>query len=89
MRLLTILAEGIVTVVIAAAGYVIIVDFPDSPRARKYFTDEERDVIKLRVQRDRGDAVYDALTARKMLEYACDPVFWTFSFLCGSVTLVV
>lgn len=63
-------------------------DFPDSPRASKFFTPEEREVIKLRIQRDRADAVYDGLTPRKLLQCAKNPVFLAYAFLLGSNTMI-
>lgn len=53
---------------------LVIVDFPDK---NNFLTSEETALIKERVERDRGDAVYDPLTFQKALHYACDLKLWS------------
>ncbi|KAK2732399.1 hypothetical protein FQN57_002922 [Myotisia sp. PD_48] len=55
--------EGIITCVLAIFGYFLIIDFPDKVRDKKSFlTEEEVDLIKEGLARDRGDAEFDPIT---------------------------
>ncbi len=80
--------EGVITVVIASAGYFLIVDFPDSKRAAKLLTEEQRHIVKTRIQRDRADAVFDPLTLGKVGRYLIDPLYWVFALMFAFTTLV-
>lgn len=70
-------------------GYVVIVDFPDKA---KFLTDDQKDMILVRIERDRADAVADAFTLKKLKTYALDIKQWLFAIMfmgttCGSYSL--
>lgn len=68
-------------------GYIFIVDFPDrstQPQLvtrRPFLTVEEADIIKARIDRDRGDAVVDKLDFRKVLHHLHDWKLWEWAWL--------
>ncbi|TDL25014.1 MFS general substrate transporter [Rickenella mellea] len=78
------IVEGLITIVLAVAGYILICDFPDK---NKFLTPEQTALIKERVQRDRGDAVHDPLTWAKAGKYALDLKLWAFAilFMCATM----
>ncbi|TXT05348.1 uncharacterized protein COLE_06668 [Cutaneotrichosporon oleaginosum] len=76
--------EGIITVGIGLLGYLLITDFPDKA---KFLTDDERDIIQLRIERDRGDAVADTLNWKKFTKYICEPRLWIYGYMFGSSTV--
>lgn len=60
--------EGIITCVLAIMGYLLIIDFPDKVLQKKSFlTPEEVELIKSRINKDRGDAEHDAITFKKVI----------------------
>ncbi|GMK56054.1 hypothetical protein CspeluHIS016_0211100 [Cutaneotrichosporon spelunceum] len=74
--------EGVVTIVIGLLGYLLIVDFPD--RA-KFLTEEEREIVLLRIERDRADSEADPMTWAKFVQYLLTPKLWLFSyFFCSA-----
>ncbi|KAK3060502.1 hypothetical protein LTS18_008402, partial [Coniosporium uncinatum] len=78
--------EGIITVLLGLIGYIIIVDFPDKSTKRGLFlppflTLAEASVVLARIERDRGDAVVDKLTARTVLHHLKDWKIWEFAWL--------
>lgn len=79
---------GILTCIVAFIGYFLIVDFPDSPRARKFLSAEEALLIKTRIERDRGDSVHDPLTLRKIGQYFQNPLYWAYCTMFGGTTLI-
>jgi sugar phosphate permease len=68
---------GIITIFIAIAGYFFIVDFPDKAT---FINQEERDIIALRIERDRADSKPDPLTGEKLKKYLLLGQPWLFSF---------
>lgn len=58
---------GVLTVLIAILAFFTLVDFPD--RAT-FLTEEERNVVLTRIQRDRADSVHDPLTWEKIVKYS-------------------
>lgn len=76
--------QGTLTVVIGLCGYVFISDFPDKA---KFLSEEERNVIMTRIQRDRADAEPDQLTRPKLWQYMCDVKIWLFSFFFCATTV--
>ncbi|BEI81739.1 hypothetical protein CcaverHIS002_0208990 [Cutaneotrichosporon cavernicola] len=68
--------EGILTVVIAIIGFVLIVDFPDRST---FLTPEEKEMIITRIDRDRGDSEADPMTKAKFISYMCEPKIWLFA----------
>lgn len=71
---------GIVTVVIGIFAIIVLVDFPDKA---KFLTPEERELVKVRIERDRKDSVPDPLTWRKLGSYVCELKLWVFAYLFG------
>lgn len=75
---------GIITVVVGAAAWILLVDFPDKAT---FITEEERHFVKTRIDRDRGDAVPDKITWPKFLRYARDVKIWVFAYVFMGTTL--
>lgn len=71
---------GITTVLVGIFAMIVLVDFPDKA---KFLTAEQCELIKVRIERDRKDAVPDPMTWRKVLIYACDFKLWVIGFLFG------
>jgi len=80
--------EGILTVAIAGVAWWFIVDFPDSNKAKKLLTDEERKTVNARIEQDRGDSVYDPLTLGKVGRYLLVPTYWAYGLMFMGTTLV-
>jgi len=81
--------EGIITCLIAFAGYVLIVNFPDdSTRNWHFLNDREIRFVIARINRDRSDAVTDKFAWSKFLRPALDIKVWGFALIfCFSTTL--
>lgn len=75
---------GIMTVVIGILAVLTIVDFPD--RAT-FLTEEQRNIVQTRIQRDRNDANVDEFTWAKMGKYACDFKVWLFAIFFMASTM--
>lgn len=75
---------GIITVVVGLFGYVFIVDFPD--RAT-FLTEEQRQMILTRIQRDRSDAKPDPVTLAKVGSHLCDWKIWLYGYFLMSATV--
>ncbi|CAK9785899.1 unnamed protein product [Cutaneotrichosporon oleaginosum] len=75
---------GIVTVIVGLFGYVFLVDFPD--RAT-FLTDEQKQMILTRIQRDRSDAKPDPVTLAKIGQHLCDWKVWLFGYFLMSATV--
>ncbi|KAK4633242.1 hypothetical protein CLAFUW4_02744 [Fulvia fulva] len=79
--------EGIITCVLGFLGYLFIVDFPDKstrPRLilkKPFLTQSEATIVLARINHDRGDAVVDSLTAKKVLHYLADWKLWEYAWL--------
>jgi len=63
------------TVAIGAVAIIFIVDFPDKAT---FLTSEERHVVRVRIERDRGDSEYDSMTWPKFWNYAFTLKIWLF-----------
>ncbi|KAG9019773.1 hypothetical protein FRB90_007916 [Tulasnella sp. 427] len=70
--------EGLITAVLGLIAYFVIADFPDR---NTFLTPEETGFVKCRIDEDRGDAVFDALTIEKALTYTMDLKLWAYGFL--------
>lgn len=70
--------EGIITFVLGSLGYVFIIDFPDKSTnpglilRKPFLSMEEAKIILERIDEDRGDAVVDKLTWKKVMFYLKD-----------------
>lgn len=81
--------EGILTVLIAAAGWVLLVDFPeDARRSWKFLCEEELNIMIDRVDRDRGDAHVTAFDWKAYLAEAKDWKIWLFASNFGLSAVV-
>lgn len=76
--------SGLATVFFALISYLLIVDFPD----KATFLDAKQvELIRERVEYDRGDAMPEQLTFSKCLTYARDLKIWAFAFLFMATTI--
>ncbi|PWN45404.1 MFS general substrate transporter [Ceraceosorus guamensis] len=66
--------EGIITVVLGVIGALTIVDFP-GPKA-KFLNEEQRAIVKTRIERDRADFVQDSMTFSKLMRFSLDLKIW-------------
>lgn len=79
--------EGLITVLVAAAGYWLLVDFPDSKRETwRFLGQRERDWICARVDRDRGDVVVQPFSMQKYLRAGSDIKIWAYALLFFNTT---
>ncbi|GAA5999144.1 uncharacterized protein JCM10292_001621 [Rhodotorula paludigena] len=72
------------TIGLALISWFLIVDFPD--RA-KFLSEDERRAAVDRIQRERGDALPDQLTAAKVFKHMIDPKIWGFGICFGFSTM--
>jgi hypothetical protein len=79
--------EGIVTVALGLLGFIAIVDFPDKATRpglilkKPFLTIDEAAIVLARVDRDRGDAVVDKLSAKVILHHLKDWKIWEYAWL--------
>ncbi|KAK5311130.1 hypothetical protein LTR93_011822 [Exophiala xenobiotica] len=79
--------EGIVTVLLAIAGYKLVIDFTEKaltsgPLSKKAFlNEEEAEIVLIRIQRDRSDAVADDFSIRNISRALNDYNLWEFCFI--------
>jgi hypothetical protein len=65
------------TQLIAVAAWFIIIDFPDEAHAKnKFISAEEAELLKKRINDDRGDAVLDTVTWAKLGNHFLDWKLW-------------
>jgi len=68
------LVQGLITILISAATYWWMIDFPeDAWRSFKFLSREESKFMSARIQRDRGDVIPDDFSWSKVLVHAKDP----------------
>ncbi|KAI9776707.1 MAG: hypothetical protein M1839_009434 [Geoglossum umbratile] len=80
--------EGLLTQVVALLAWFIIIDFPDKAHKKKSFINaEDAEFIKKRIDNDRGDAVPDMLTIKKLGSHLLDWKLWSFAFMFMSTTM--
>lgn len=75
---------GIITVILGFIAYIVLVDFPDKA---KFLTPEQRELVRVRIERDRKDSVPDPMTWAKAFTYICEIRIWIFAFLFGVTSL--
>ncbi|KAI9735370.1 MAG: hypothetical protein M1818_006565 [Claussenomyces sp. TS43310] len=75
--------EGLITVVLAVLGYLLIVDFPDKVylSRRPFLTPREIEITKNRIDLDRGDSEHDPVTLKKLLHTLCRWQIWVYSLI--------
>lgn len=74
---------GIMTIVIGFVGLAFVVDFPHKA---KFLSEEERNIVLTRIERDRADSKPDALDLKKIIKYSLMPRPWVFAFMFMSTT---
>ncbi|KAL4260386.1 MFS transporter superfamily protein [Pleurotus pulmonarius] len=74
---------GLVTIVAAAAAFLLVQDFPDK---NTFLSAEQTAWVLARIDADRSDAQYDHWTAQKFWGYFLDPHLWSFSVLFAAVS---
>ncbi|KAH0562490.1 hypothetical protein GP486_002819 [Trichoglossum hirsutum] len=80
--------EGLLTQVIAILAWFVIIDFPDKAHQKKGFiTSQDAEFIKKRINNDRGDAIADMLTTKKLKKHLLDWKLWSFAFMFMSTTM--
>lgn len=62
--------EGLIPIVLAVLGYLIIVDFPDKVHLSRYpfLTSREIAITKQNIDSDRGDSEYDPINFKSILK---------------------
>jgi len=74
-------------VALGLMGYIVIIDFPDKATKpglvlkKPFLTAQEAEIVLNRIDRDRGDAAVDNLTASKILFHLRDWKIWEFAWL--------
>ncbi|KAH0536650.1 hypothetical protein FGG08_006495 [Glutinoglossum americanum] len=82
------IVEGLITQVIAMLAWFAIIDFPDKAHKKNNFISaEDAEFIKRRINDDRGDAVPDMLTLKKLGIHLLDWKLWSFAFMFMSTTM--
>ncbi|KAL1407931.1 hypothetical protein Q8F55_004727 [Vanrija albida] len=78
------IVQGIITIGIGILSILFLVDFPDKAT---FLTEEQKELVITRIQRDRADAVVDPMTKAKFFEYLGTAKLWLFAymFMCGTV----
>ncbi|KAL4889491.1 major facilitator superfamily domain-containing protein [Aspergillus ambiguus] len=81
--------EGIVTIVIAIAGFFSLVDFPeDAHRNYRFLQPAELEIVMERVRRDRADADITPFRLKEYLAHGLDWRLWAFSLNFFSTALI-
>lgn len=75
--------EGLITVVVAVIGYLVLVNFPDQSGdlAWKFLSERELNWVIRRIDNDREDAEVEPFNLRKWASNGLDPKIWGFSFI--------
>ncbi|KAL0578919.1 hypothetical protein V5O48_003067 [Marasmius crinis-equi] len=76
--------EGTVTMFLGLGGYFLIPDFPDR---NTFLTRAQTAFVLKRVEEDRGDAVPDEITLRKVLHHLSDWTIWVYGIMFACSTL--
>ncbi|PYH91854.1 MFS general substrate transporter [Aspergillus ellipticus CBS 707.79] len=82
--------QGLITCVLAAIGYFVLIDFPDRMRQAKsnFLSDPEYDFILQQITTDRADVKLEPFNLRKYLVAALDINIWGFGliYFCTTTT---
>ncbi|TXT04324.1 hypothetical protein VHUM_04211 [Vanrija humicola] len=76
--------QGVITIGIGILSILFLVDFPDKAT---FLTEQQKELVITRIQRDRADAVADPMTGAKIVSYLGTLKLWLFAymFMCGTV----
>lgn len=77
---------GIITIVLGLIAAFLIIDFPDK---NTFLTREETKFVMDRLDEDRGDAMPDKMTGRKVVRHLTDWRTWSYGICFGCATLPV
>ncbi|RYP92155.1 hypothetical protein DL770_001736 [Monosporascus sp. CRB-9-2] len=81
--------EGIISCLVALISYIFLVGFPEeADKSWKFLSQQERDFILRRVNRDRGDAITEPFSFGAFIKPAADFKIWVFAFIFFCVTTV-
>ncbi|KAK1142413.1 hypothetical protein N8T08_007965 [Aspergillus melleus] len=80
--------QGLLTCVLAAISYFVLVDFPDrmADSKRKFMTRNEYALILRRIEKDRADVTVEPFNLRKYLTAGLDLNIWGFGLIYFSTT---
>ncbi|CED84101.1 Permease of the major facilitator superfamily [Phaffia rhodozyma] len=76
--------EGVITCAFGMAAYFLIVDFPDK---NKFLTAEQTTMILTRIEKERGDTVYEPLTWPLFRSHISDLKLWGFALMFMASTM--
>jgi len=83
------LIEGLLTIVVAIIGYILLVGFPDHWTPRWHFlTEREVRYVIDKVNADRGDATPEPFNMRNYLRNALDLKIWAFAMTFFASTTI-
>ena len=82
--------EGLLTIVIAALGFMYMRSFPDNTKSRtlKFLSDDEKRLVLAKVNIDRGDAAMEKFSLGKWARSGTDWKVWAYALIFGSITTV-
>ncbi|PVH98127.1 hypothetical protein DM02DRAFT_467425, partial [Periconia macrospinosa] len=79
----------VITGVIAFVAFFFLVGFPEEAhKSWNFLTEQKRDFVLRRVNRDRGDALTEPFSLKAFLKPAADFKLWVFAFMFFCVTTV-
>ncbi|KAF2731768.1 MFS general substrate transporter [Polyplosphaeria fusca] len=83
--------NGLMTVVLASLGRILIVDFPDKvyQSRRPFLKPHEVKAIRDKLDRDRADAEYDEMNLKKFIRLCAKWELWVFAMHFFAVTTIV
>ncbi|KAK5104454.1 hypothetical protein LTS08_002343 [Lithohypha guttulata] len=79
--------EGLLTIVVALGAWFLIVDFPDKAHKTGLLTEHEASFVAQRIEKDRGDAIPDALTWSTFKTHLMDLKLWAFALMFMGTTM--
>lgn len=81
--------EGVITGIVALAGFAFMVGFPETKKKYPFFINEaERSFVLARINLDRNDAESTPFRIKEILGYALDLKVWLFG-LIYCMTLII
>ncbi|KIY44495.1 MFS general substrate transporter [Fistulina hepatica ATCC 64428] len=80
--------EGAITIGCGLIGWTFIPDFPDATRTT-FLNEAEVAFILQRIEDDRGDAIPDAVTLRKVFHHLCDWTVWAYGMCTTMAALSI
>ncbi|KAJ2924274.1 hypothetical protein H1R20_g12820, partial [Candolleomyces eurysporus] len=82
------IVEGAITLFLAVICFLFIPAFPEE---NNFLTKEQTELVIRRVNEDRGDALPDEITYKKILTHLCDWTLWAYGlmFMCTAMPAYV